>query len=82
MKKIKEFFKSKKSGVVTLRSLPIIGSTTASAASVGAAAVGDTFTAWVTVIINAAILIVTAGLEIYKMIRDRDKDVNKKDGDE
>lgn len=34
---------------------------------------------WVTILVNAAMLIANAGIEIYRKIRDRDKDLKKKE---
>lgn len=41
-------------------------------------AIRDEVSAWVTLACSLAIAIVTCGLQIYRLVRDRDKDNDKK----
>ena len=59
----------------------IAGSAAATLASTAASAAGDTVLTWVTLGINAAILISNCALSIYRKWRDRDKDIKESDDD-
>lgn len=57
-------------------------STTATAGSVAASAIGDTVMQWVSLGINIAVLVTNCALSIYRKWRDRDKDPQERESDD